>query len=179
MKVKTSVEGREQEIIDLFKASFAASEGAEEGMLIGDLARDLLDHTKAEDIRIFTAEEAGELIGAVIFSRLIYPEDSRCVFLLSPLAVAPGQQRKGVGQTLVSQSLSALFREGVDVVMTYGDPAFYGRVGFTSIAEALASPPLPLTYPHGWLGQTAKGTEMGALNGPSHCVSALNRPDIW
>lgn len=179
MKVQTWVEGREQEIIDLFKASFTASEGAEEGVLIGGLVRDLLTDTKSGDIRIFAVKEAGELIGAVIFSRLSYPEDSRCVFLLSPLAVMPDQQRKGIGQTLVSQSLSALFRERVDVVMTYGDPAFYGRAGFTSIAEAIASPPLPLTYPHGWLGQTAKGTEMRALIGPSHCVPALNRPDIW
>jgi hypothetical protein len=56
---------------NLFTATFAASEGADEGALIGELARRLMAETPAQDVRVFTAWDRGELVGAILFSRLI------------------------------------------------------------------------------------------------------------
>jgi len=179
VKVATGFVDREQELIDLFAATFTASEGADEGTLIGDLVRDLLAETPTEDNRVFCAEDEGHAIGAVIFTRLTYSEDPHVVFLLSPMAVAPERQRKGIGQALISQAFEALRSERIQIVITYGDPNFYGLVGFMPITQDHACSPLPLSLPHGWLGQSLTEEQMPVLNGPSTCVAALNRKNLW
>jgi predicted N-acetyltransferase YhbS len=175
----TGFQGRERAIVDLFIATFAASEGAEEGALIGDLARNLLRRTPDDDLFVFTAEEAGEVVGAIVFSRLTYAQDERTVFLLAPVAVATDRQRTGIGRRLIAHGLAALRREGVDVALTYGDPAYYARVGFTPITDAFAPAPFELKHPEGWLGQSLTERELTPLAGPSRCVEALTDPVFW
>lgn len=172
-------DGRERQIVDLFTETFTASEGASEGTLIGALVRSLLRDTPEDDLLVCTAVEAGVTVGAVIFSRLRYDRDDRSVFILSPLAVAPERQRQSIGQRLVRHGLEALRAAGVDVVVTYGDPAYYGRVGFAPITEAFAKAPLPLSRPEGWLGQALTEGDPAPLEGASTCVAALNDPALW
>jgi putative acetyltransferase len=179
VEITTDIVERQQELIDLFTATFAASEGPDEGALIGGLVHDLLADTPRDDIRVFCAEDEGNIIGAVIFTRLTYPADPHIVFLLSPMAVASERQRKGIGQALLSHALQALRFEGIQIAVTYGDPNFYGRVGFRRITEDQARAPLPLSFPHGWIGLSLTGDVMPTLQGPSTCVSALNRSDVW
>ena len=189
MKVSAHRAGRESVIVDLFRETFAASEGASEGTSIGALVRDLLDGTLPEDIRVFIAEDAedaedeaaedGTPIAAAVFTRLSYPQDARTVFLLSPLAVATARQGFGIGQELLGQALEALRSDGVDVVATYGDPAFYGKVGFAPLSQDTAQPPLPLSRPEGWLGRALNADGFAPLAGPSTCVMALRDPHLW
>lgn len=179
VQITSSFVGREDALIDLFASTFAASEGPDEGALIGDLVRDLLAQTPSADIRVFCAEDGSNVIGAAVFTRLTYSDDPHVVFLLSPMAVATGRQRQGVGQTLLSRALDVLRSEGVEVAITYGDPDYYAHVGFVPITEDQARAPLPLSYPRGWIGQSLTGEQMPALEGPSSCVSALNRSDVW
>lgn len=179
MKITTGFVGREQALIELFATTFTASEDPDEGALIGDLVSDLLAETPTEDIRVFCAEDEGHAIGAAIFTRLTYSEDPHVVFLLSPMAVAPERQRRGIGQALLSQAFEALRSEGIQIVITYGDPNYYGRVGFMPITEDQARAPLPLRLPHGWIGQSLTEEQMPVLQGPSTCVSALNRNNVW
>ena len=127
MKITTGFAGREQALIRLFAATFTASESADEGALIGGLVRDLLAQTHAEDIRVFCAEDEGDAIGAAIFTRLTYPQDTHIVFLLSPMAVAPERQRQGIGQALLFHALDALRSEGIQIAVTYGNPTFTGE----------------------------------------------------
>ncbi len=173
------VEGREREIVELVTAAFTASEGAAEGALIGDLVRDLLGRTAAEDRFVFTAEAAGVVAGAVVFSRLSYARDERSVFLLGPLAVAPARQGEGIGRRLVARGLAALRQAGVDIVLTYGDPAFYAKVGFAPISATFAPPPLALSRPEGWLARPLTDRATTPLRGPARCVEALNDPVFW
>ncbi|MBI1416316.1 MAG: GNAT family N-acetyltransferase [Limimaricola sp.] len=179
MKITTGHAAREQAIVDLVTATFTASDGEAEGQLVGTLARDLLADTPHDDIRVFCAEDEGAVIAAAIFSRLVYPQDTRVVFLLSPMAVATPFQRQGVGQALLTHALDALRAEGVEVALTYGDPNYYRKVGFRPITEEQARAPMPLGMPHGWIGQSLTDAPMPALNGPSRGVPALNKPDIW
>ena len=179
MEFSTGYKGREAEIIDLFTATFTASEGEEEGALIGELVRDLLGGTAANDLFVFTAEEDGAIIGGIVFSRLTYEQDERTLFVLAPVAVATDRQGKGVGQGLLTHGLAALRSAGVDIVMTYGDPSYYARVGFLPISEAEAPAPFPLKYPEGWLAQSLTARAMAPLRGPSRCVAALNDPVFW
>lgn len=179
MDVSQDFPGREQEIVEMFSSAFAASEGPGEGALIGGLVGDLLARTPAEDMYVFLAEDFDRIIGAAIFTRLRFSRDPRIVFLLSPMAVAPDCQNQGVGQALLTYALSRLGSRGCDVAMTYGDPEYYRRVDFAPVTEAEAPPPLPLSQPHGWLAQSLDGRPLRPLRGPSTCVAALDRPDIW
>jgi predicted N-acetyltransferase YhbS len=167
--------GREAAIVDLFTVTFTESEGEEEGALIGALARNLLGGTAAQDLFVFSAQEAGRIIGSVICSRLTFEEDARTVFVLAPVAVAPDLHCKGVGQRLLSHALAALRSAGVDIAMTYGDPSYYAKVGFTRISEADAPAPFAFSQPEGWLAQSLKERPMTPLRGPSRCVDPVFR----
>jgi len=179
MRISETCAGREEAIIHLFTASFTASEGAAEGALIGDLARKLLLGTAGKDLHVFTADGATGPVAAAIFTRLAFARDGRTVLLLSPMAVAPGHQRRGVGQALLRHALARLRAGGVDVVMTYGDPAFYGKVGFRPVSETTVPAPLPLSRPEGWIGQALTRERIAPFAGPCSCAPALHDPVFW
>ena len=75
--------------------------------------------------------------------------------------------------------LDALRQEGVDIAVTYGDPAFYGRVGFNPVSEADLPAPQPLNQPQGWIAQSLTDAPMTPLRGLAHCVTAFNDPSLW
>ena len=179
MNISCNPKGREQGLVDLFKATFTASEGAEEGTLIAGLVHRQLVETPAQDIHVFMAEEDGLLLGACVFTRLTYAQDARTVFVLAPVAVMPERQGQGIGQALLRHGLKALRDAGVDVAITYGDPDYYQKVGFQPISEGDASAPHRLQFPHGWLGQSLTNRPWSALIGPSSCVPALDDPVFW
>ena len=52
------------------------------------------------------------------------------VFTLSPLAVDPTQQRRGVGTALIAAALQEADRLGVPLVFLEGSPEYYGARGF-------------------------------------------------
>ncbi len=179
MEFSTGFQGNEKEIIDLIGATFSASEGLDEGKLVGGLASDLLFETAPDDLVVCTANEAGNIIGCIMFSRMTFAEDDRTVFLMAPVAVSPSHQGKGVGQRLVRFGLEHLARSGADVAITYGDPDYYSKVGFRQIDESVAQAPARLQFPHGWLAQPLSGTDLTPLKGSSRCVGALDNPAYW
>ncbi|MHA7828097.1 MAG: GNAT family N-acetyltransferase [Roseovarius sp.] len=179
MELTTNYTDRTDEVIELFNSTFAASEGAAEGELIAQLVREMFATVSPEDIFVFLALDNEAITGAIIFTRLTYPDDARTVFVLAPVAVATSQQGKGVGQALLNYGLSHLRDCNVDVALTYGDPSYYTRVGFEQISDTLAQPPLKLEYPEGWLGQSLSDKPLTQLSGRSHCVEALNSPNYW
>lgn len=179
LEIRTDDLGTAPVLADFFGAVFTASEGAEEGKVIGDLVRRQLAETAPADIRVYTAWESEALIGAAVFTRLTYEADRRTVFILSPMAVATDRQGQGIGQDLLRGALADLRDRGVDIAVTYGDPAFYGKVGFAPLSEALAPPPVPLSFPEGWIGQSLTDAPMTPMKGPCRCVDALADPAIW
>ncbi len=162
----------------LFQQTFSASEGEDEGALIGGLVEELLTTTEPQHRRVFVAMQGKRLAGGIVLTRLWFQEDAVC-FLLSPVAIHPDFQRQGVGQGLIRAGLAALTAAGVYGVFTYGDPAYYSQVGFRQITEQVAPAPLPLSQPHGWLGQALGGGALEPFTGPSRCVPAMDRADIW
>lgn len=166
-------------ITDLFVRTFSASEGPEEGRAVGALAADLMATTGEDDLRVYVARNAEGIAGCIMFSRLTFAGDDRTVFLLSPVAVDPALQGRGVGQRLLRHGLDDLRARGVDVAVTYGDPAYYGKVGFSPVTEAKVPAPMPLSHPHGWIAQSLTERPLDPLRGPSRCVTALGNPAIW
>lgn len=179
MEFSTETQTHAAAISGLFKATFAVSEGPDEGALVGALATRLIRETPTDDLRVVSVWDGGALLGAIIFTRLNFPNDPRKVFMLSPVAVATVHQGKGVGRQLITYGLDLLRKESVDIAVTYGDPAYYGRVGFRAVAEEDLPAPQPLGMPQGWIAQSLTDAPLTPLKGPSHCVSAFNDPALW
>ena len=108
------------------------------------LEADLVDRLRAAGALVLSlVAEAGGVVGHIAFSRLTVDgpgSDVRAV-ALAPLAVAPGRQRAGIGGALVRRGLDELRAQGEELVLVLGDPAYYGRFGFTAqAAHGLATP---------------------------------------
>lgn len=163
----------------VFSATFAASENEEEGLIIKNLVTQLLGNVDKDDIEVFTVDDNQDILGCAIFSRLTFLSDSRNVFILSPMAVSTQRQGQNLGQTLLTHALDELRKRGVEVAVTYGDPAFYSKVGFEAVSENMVPSPLPLSQPEGWLAQSLTDTTLTPIQGPCQCVVGLDDPAIW
>ena len=91
MDYATGIGDRAGKIVALCTETFTASEGADEGQLIGRLAQRLIETTPTADMLVVCAEETAALAGTIFFTRLTY-DDPRRVFLLAPVAVATVRQ---------------------------------------------------------------------------------------
>lgn len=78
------------------------------------------------------ADSSGEVVGHVMFSRSLLDTPRRLVpvQVLSPLAVLPEQQRRGLGSALIRTGRQLLDARGVPLVFLEGDPRYYSRAGF-------------------------------------------------
>jgi len=166
------------EMSEVYKESFTTSEGAEEGTMIAKLAIQLFK-SPVNDCYPFCAIQDGNVVGAVIFSRLAYKNNDSSVFVLAPVAVSTKSQSQGVGKGLIEFGLSYLKDRSVSVVMTYGDPAYYSRVGFNPVSQEQITAPFALQYPEGWLGQSLTDSKLPVLDTECSCVEAFNNPIFW
>lgn len=80
----------------------------------------------------YVATADGRVTGHVMLSasRLDAPPRLVDVYVLSPLGVLPGFQRRGIGTRLVEHALAAAAGRGVPLVFLEGEPSYYGKRGF-------------------------------------------------
>jgi putative acetyltransferase len=175
---RQSTPGEAPLIAELFTRVFRESEGPSEGHLIGNLAINLLNWTDSEDLFVFVAVEENSLIGAIIVTRMPNEKEKE-IFVLAPVAVDTKHQGRGIGQNLIKFGIGELKEKGVRILMTYGDPNFYCKVGFQQISEELITPPFKLTMPEGWLAYSLDGNPLHKIEGKCSCVSALNNSVYW
>ncbi|MDO8977987.1 MAG: N-acetyltransferase [Afipia sp.] len=116
----------------IHQAFGSRNEACEEADLVNRLRRD------NELVLSLVAEEDGQLVGHVGFSRLWIVQDARRIpgISLAPLAVMPDRQRNGVGRTLVEAGHARLRDAGETIVFVLGDQDYYGRLGFSLSAAA-------------------------------------------
>jgi len=178
MQISTYSSNNIEEIKQLFTKVFSDSEGRSEGLLIGNLAYDLMTGTDVQNLYGFVATENEKIIGSIFFTRLTFETEVNA-FLLSPVAIHTHYQGKGIGQTLINFGIHQLKEYGARLIFTYGDSKFYSKVGFRLISETLAKAPFTLTYPEGWLAQSLLSDKIQPISGSSHCVEALNKAEYW
>ena len=163
-------------IQSVIEAAFAA----EENKLIRDLSADLFKETTRPPIKSLVAELGGKLIGYVCYSPVFLKSTyDLSGYILSPLAVFPEYQSQGVGSALINSGMDMLTKDGVGVLLVYGDPGYYQRFGFKEEIGRLFVPPYPLTYPVGWTGMTLNAITTPDTPTKFECVSALSKPALW
>ena len=100
----------------------------------------LVDALIAADDAIveLVAEEDGQIIGHVLFSRLFVQEGGRefPAVALAPLAVDPSFHGTGIGGALIREGHIRLKAAGETLSIVLGDPAYYGRFGYAHARAA-------------------------------------------
>ena len=77
------------------------------------------------------SENEGDITGYCGFSRIeMTPTVEGKLLQLSPVAISPAHQRRGIGKTLVAQAIENCRLAGADVIAVLGDPGYYGQFGF-------------------------------------------------
>jgi putative acetyltransferase len=106
-----------------------------------DVEADLVNRIRASPGYVpemaLVATVAGAIVGHVMISVAILRHDAgdRPIVMLSPLAVDPDHQRRGVGSALVRAAVAVADRRGEPLVVLEGNPAWYGRLGFEPAAR--------------------------------------------
>lgn len=178
MNYKILDKNSKEEVVILFTSVFSSSEGEKEGELIGNLASELSSRTDNQEIICIGAYEEESIIGAIFFTRLRFNEPVT-VYMLAPVAVSTNQQGKGVGQALIKYGLNELKNRSVAVVITYGDPSLYSKVGFQPLSENTIKAPVKLSMPEGWLGQSLTEGPIPTIKERPTCVKEFNDPVYW
>lgn len=162
----------------LFSSVFTASERASEDALIRNLAKELIANSDRHDLYGFVAVERGQMVGAILFSRLHF-ETEIVVFLLAPGAVHSEYQGQGAGEAFIRHGLQELKQRRKQIVVTYGDAAFYARVGVQPLSTERISRLVELSQPDGWLGQFLTEAPVEPVAGPCSWVEASQNPVYW
>jgi putative acetyltransferase len=109
-----------------------ASAFADHGGVVVDLVKALRELVTATAGLSLVAEINGQVIGHVMFTPSLLDAPSRLVSIdvLSPLAVSPDYQRRGIGGSLIEAGVAIQATRGVPAILLEGDPSYYSRFGF-------------------------------------------------
>lgn len=80
------------------------------------------------------ATDGDQVVGHVMFT-LTELVDGTSILMLSPLAVRPDRQRRGIGSALVRKGLRTSAERAEPLVIVEGDPHYYSRFGFVAASE--------------------------------------------
>jgi putative acetyltransferase len=88
----------------------------------------------------------GEVVGHVMITGCTITSDAgeRTVAMLTPLAVSPERQRRGIGAALVRAALAGAEEAGEPFVVLEGSPTYYGALGFVPAREHGIEPDHPM-----------------------------------
>jgi putative acetyltransferase len=171
MNIRLTQETDLDSILKVIESAFSD----EENKVIMNLVQELSREVTSPSIKSLVAEVDNQVIGYVSYSPIFLKSDSRMSgYILAPLAVSPG-----VGSNLINAGIEMLTKDGVGVVLVYGDPAYYGRFGFKEEIGHSFVPPYTLQYPFGWAGLMLNDTPFPEQPIQFECVSALSKPDLW
>jgi putative acetyltransferase len=126
--VRLAVRADEPQIAETVTTAFGA-----EGPVVARLI-DALRASPAWDpsLAFVAVDPAGQVIGYVLATVNLLDAPRRLVdvLVLSPLAVRPAHQHRGVGSELVRHALTVMQDRPEPLVFLEGSPAYYPRFGF-------------------------------------------------
>jgi putative acetyltransferase len=129
MELREELPGDKESVRDIHVRAFG-----DHGPVVADLVDSLRETLTPADGLSLVAAHDGQPVGHVMFTRSLLDAPRRlvAVHVLSPLAVLPGYQKRGIGSALVRQGLTTVAEQAVPLVFLEGDPRYYSRFGFAS-----------------------------------------------
>jgi putative acetyltransferase len=141
MILRDEIPGDEAAIHQLTKITFAPiemSDGSEPQIV--DALRENGDLTLS-----LVVLNGDQIVGHIAFSPVTISESSGQWFGLGPVSVHPEHQRAGIGRQLIEAGLERLRSLNAAGCVLLGDPAYYGRFGFSS-PDDLTFGEVPMEY---------------------------------
>ncbi|MFM1960020.1 MAG: hypothetical protein RL588_1537 [Pseudomonadota bacterium] len=108
----------------------------------GPTERRIVERLRADAEAMFelVAVREGEIVGAIMFSRL-WADSMNLYSALAPLAVRPDLQGTGIGSALTLRGLDAARHFDAAAVLVLGHPEYYPKFGFSTAATAKVTAP--------------------------------------
>lgn len=122
--VRPEEAGEREEVLRIVEAGFGRPD---EARLVARL------HEAGDVVLSLVAERNGELRGHILFSRLFVEnkEGRFAAVALAPVSVLPAYRGEGVGGALIEDGHTRLEEAGECLSVVLGDPAYYGRFGYS------------------------------------------------
>ena len=175
-----NIERAQNTDLDSIQTVIETAFSGKESNAISKLAADLCSEATSPSIMSLVAKGDDQVIGYVSYSPIFLKSDTHISgYILAPLAVSPEHQTQGVGTNLIKRGMDMLTEDGVDVLLVYGDPEYYGRFGFKDEIGGLFMPSYPLEYPFGWRGLMLNETAVPVSPVRFECVAALSKSELW
>ncbi len=120
------------------------------------------------------AETEGAIVGHAAFSPVTIENDTNFQgYILAPLGIKPGYQKRCIGSQLIKSGMQQLANMSVDILFVYGYPKYYNRFVFNVDAAERYIPPYRLEYPFGWQGIALKEGSVQKSSVKINCVASL------
>ena len=151
-------------------------------LVVVDLVRDLSRTPRSSPSSRSWPRTAAELVGYVLLTRAAIVTGNGTpvpVAALAPLGVRPARQRQGVGSALVAEALRCAREHGEVAVLVLGDPAFYGRFGFSPASPLGILPPHPVEYADAWMVTELVPGALASVSGTVRFDTPLGDPAYW
>lgn len=122
--VRPEETGERDAILQIVEAAFGQGD---EAALVARL------HDDGDVVLSLVAERNGDIRGHILFSRLYVEADGDrfAAVALAPVSVHPSHQGEGIGTALIEDAHARLQGAGERLSVVLGDPAYYGRFGYT------------------------------------------------
>ncbi|MGI9400047.1 MAG: GNAT family N-acetyltransferase [Rhizobiaceae bacterium] len=140
------------------------------------LVKELLQ--ERTDVLSLVAIKDNAPVGHIIMTYCSVPGYQDKLALLGPLAVSTNCQRQGIGSAITHRALGILGSFHVTNVYVLGDPAYYGRLGFSP--QETVEPPYPL--PKEWAGAWQVISLNETSSSPKGKLSVplpWRKPELW
>jgi len=112
------------------------------------LVNELLDNR--DDVLSLVGIRDDALVAHVAFTICDIENSPHKAALLAPLCVDPSHQKTGIGTTIVKEGLEQIKAQQIICALTLGDPAYYGRFGFTPEKQISAPYLIPKEWAEAW-----------------------------
>jgi predicted N-acetyltransferase YhbS len=182
--IRESREADGRAISDLATAAFGATEGPVIATLIGNLAADVTARPVLSLVAVIDERVAGHILfpNAVI-ERPGTGKAGRpgSAAILTPLALHPRFQNRGIGGRLIAEGTARMKEAGVELVFVLAYPAYYTRHGFTP-AGALgyqAPYPIPPQHADAWMVRLLRPANNATAEARLRCALALDERQYW
>ena len=179
MEIRKSIESERSEILKIHDQAFGKGKGA----VIAKLVNDLFDDETAMPILSLVAVENEKLVGHILYTKVMISKAKSSISaqILAPLAVLPGEQKKGIGEKLINEGLKLLKQNGTELVFVLGHPTYYRRCGFIPAGKQGYKAPyhIPDEHADAWMVQELNGDALKRDSGVIQCSKVLNEPQHW